>query len=82
MNQLRNGETLPQGSEYDPNADLAAHSASHKRVTVEHDSFLSKDQLVALRKVQNERIEAGKMKVLGLEVKNSMGVRMDGNKFD
>jgi len=82
MNQLRNGELLPQASGYDANADMAAHSASHKRAVVEHDSFLSKDQLLALRKVQNERIEAGKMKVLGLEVKNSMGVRMDGNQFE
>jgi len=57
MNSLRNGELVPQGGEYDPSADLAAHSASHKRVTVEHDSFLSKEQLLTLRKVQNERIE-------------------------
>lgn len=26
--------------------------------------------------------QAGKMKVLGLEVKNSMGIRMDGNAFE
>jgi len=82
MNQIRNGELLPQSSEYDPSADLAAHSASHKRSTVEHESFLSKEQLAELRKVQMERIEAAKMKVLGLEVKNSMGVRMDGNEFE
>jgi hypothetical protein len=57
MNQIRNGELLPQSTEYDPSADLAAHSASHKRTTVEHDSFLSKEQLAALRKVQMERTE-------------------------
>ena len=57
MNQIRNGELLPQSTEYDPGVDLAAHSASHKRTTVEHDSFLSKEQLAALRKVQMERIE-------------------------
>lgn len=61
MNQIRNGETLPQSSEYDPTADLLAHSASHKRAAVEHDSFLSKEQLLALRKVQNERIEVSRM---------------------
>lgn len=57
MNMLRNGELLPQSNEYDPNADLQAHTASHKRAAVEHDTYLSKDQLEALRKVQNERIE-------------------------
>lgn len=57
MNLIRNGELIQQNSEYDPNADLMAHSASHKRATVETDSFLSKEQLLALRKVQNERIE-------------------------
>lgn len=57
MNMLRNGELLPQNNEYDPNADLQAHTASHKRAAVEHDTYLSKDQLEALRKVQNERIE-------------------------
>jgi hypothetical protein len=57
MNQIRNGELLPQSSEYDPSADLAAHSASHKRSIVEHESFLSKEQLGELRKVQMERIE-------------------------
>lgn len=57
MNLIRNGETIVQSSEYDPNADLMAHTASHKKAAVEYDSFLSKDQLVNLRKVQNERIE-------------------------
>lgn len=57
MNMVRNGELLPQNDSYDPNADLRAHASTHKRAVVEHDSFLSKDQLLALRKVQNERIE-------------------------
>lgn len=100
MNLLRNGELVPQSSEYDPVADFQAHAASHKRGNVQHETHLTKDQLIALRKVQNERTEVctnqpsnicridrsnrkvGKMKVLGLEVKNSMGVRMDGNEFE
>ncbi|KAF8322083.1 hypothetical protein DL93DRAFT_1249050 [Clavulina sp. PMI_390] len=82
MNMVRNGELLVQDTSYDPNADLAAHTSSHKRAVVEHDSYLNKDQLLALRKVQNERIEAGKMKAMGLEVRNSMGVRMDGNEYE
>jgi len=82
MNLLRNGELVPQSSEYDPTADFQAHAASHKRGSAQHETYLSKDQLAALRQVQNERIEAAKMKVLGLEVKNSMGVRMDGNEFE
>ena len=91
---------MPQSSDYDAIADFQAHAASHKRSSVQHETHLTKDQLAALRKVQNERTEVcssqthnicyvdgtnrqvGKMKVLGLEVKNSMGVRMDGNEFE
>jgi len=84
MSLIRNGELVPQGDldTYDPNADLRAHSSSHKRVVTESDSYLSKEQLMALRKVQMERVQVGKMKVLGLDIKGSMGVRMDGNEFE
>jgi len=67
---------------YDPNADIQAHSSAHKRTVVEHESYLSKDQLRDLRRVQHERVEIAKRKQLGLEVKQSMGVRMDGSMFD
>ncbi|KAG8716927.1 hypothetical protein FRC09_014990 [Ceratobasidium sp. 395] len=77
MNLIRNGETLPINDNYDPSADLVAHTSRHKRAAVEHDSYLNREQLVELRRVQNERIEAGKMKAMGLEVKANMGVRMD-----
>ncbi|KAG8776773.1 hypothetical protein FRC12_000700 [Ceratobasidium sp. 428] len=77
MNLIRNGETLPINDSYDLSADLAAHTSRHKRATVEHDSYLNREQLIELRRVQNERIEAGKMKAMGLEVKANMGVRMD-----
>ncbi|KDQ56277.1 hypothetical protein JAAARDRAFT_36456 [Jaapia argillacea MUCL 33604] len=78
MNALRAGETLPPMDDgYDPNADIKEHASRHKKKEVEHDSYLSKEQLQELRKVQQERIEAGKMKRLGMDVKQSFGVRME-----
>ena len=61
MNALRHGELLPAGDEltYDVNADLKAHSSAHKRKVVEQESYLSKERLLELRKVQNERVEVG-----------------------
>lgn len=82
MSLLRSGETLPDTSGYDPAADLAAHRSSHKKSAREQESFLSKEHLQELRRVQNERVQIGKMKVLGLDVKQNMGVRMDGSQFD
>lgn len=100
MSALRQGEFVPPPDDaYDPQADMKAISGAHKKKVVEHDSYLSKDQLQALRKVQHERIEvcyfswvwivmligniqAGKMKLLGMDVKQNMGVRMDGTMFD
>ncbi|KAF9649488.1 hypothetical protein BDM02DRAFT_3186248 [Thelephora ganbajun] len=84
MNALRHGELLPAGDEltYDVNADLKAHSSTHKRRAIERESYLSKEQLMELRKVQNERIEAGKMKLLGMDLPQNLGVRMDGTAFD
>ncbi|KZT31811.1 hypothetical protein SISSUDRAFT_994701 [Sistotremastrum suecicum HHB10207 ss-3] len=83
MALLRNGETLPYVDEtYDANKDFEAHLKSHRKPTSEKDSFLSKEQLKELRRVQHERLEAGKLRSLGLEVPQSMGVRMDGNEFE
>jgi len=84
MDALRHGELLPAGDEltYDVNADLKAHSNAHKRKAIERESYLSKEQLMELRKVQNERIEAGKMKLLGMDLPQNLGVRMDGTAFD
>ena len=61
MNALRHGELLPAGDEltYDVNADLKAHSSAHKRKAIEQESYLSKERLMELRKVQNERVEVG-----------------------
>ncbi|KAI0629487.1 hypothetical protein C8Q77DRAFT_1220212 [Trametes polyzona] len=83
MAALRAGEYIPPADDtYDPNADLRAHQSTHKRRAVERETYMSKEQLMELRKVQNERIEAGKMKLLGMDIKQNMGVRMDGTMFD
>ncbi|KZV69407.1 hypothetical protein PENSPDRAFT_652376 [Peniophora sp. CONT] len=78
MNAMRSGDTLPptDGS-YDFEADIKAHKSTHKRPESEKESYLSKEQLQELRRVQNERIEAGRMKRLGMDVKQNMGVRME-----
>jgi len=77
MTALKEGEFLPPDDGYDPQADMQTLRSVHKRKPVEQDSFLNKEQLMELRKVQHERIEAGKRKLLGMEVKQNMGVRMD-----
>ncbi|KAI0690789.1 hypothetical protein C8T65DRAFT_745695 [Cerioporus squamosus] len=83
MTALRAGEYLPPADDsYDPAADMRALASSHKRRPVEQDTYMSKEQLMELRRVQNERIEAGKMKLLGMDIKHNMGVRMDGSMFD
>ncbi|KAI0943955.1 hypothetical protein AcV7_001898 [Taiwanofungus camphoratus] len=83
MTALRAGEFVPPPDDsYDPDADLRALQSTHKRRAVERETYMSKEQLQELRRVQNERIEAGKMKLLGMEIKHTMGVRMDGSMFD
>ncbi|KAI0800140.1 hypothetical protein C8Q74DRAFT_1191701 [Fomes fomentarius] len=83
MAAMRAGEFIPPPNDtYDPTADLRALESSHKRRAVEHDTYMSKEQLQELRRVQNERIQAGKMKLLGMDIKQTMGVRMDGSMFD
>ena len=58
MTALRAGEYLPpQDDGYDPNADMRALQGSHKRKHKDNDSFMSREQLMELRKVQAERIE-------------------------
>ncbi|KAJ7350763.1 hypothetical protein DFH08DRAFT_958388 [Mycena albidolilacea] len=83
MSALRQGEFVPPPDDsYDAQADMKAIIGAHKKQAVEHESYLSREQLMELRKVQHERIEAGKMKQLGMDVKQNMGVRMDGTAFD
>ncbi|TFY79919.1 hypothetical protein EWM64_g4093 [Hericium alpestre] len=83
MAAMRAGAYVPPAEDsYDPNADIKAHALKHKRPEQERESYMSREQLMELRKVQQERIEAGKMKLLGMDIKQNMGVRMDGSKFD
>ena len=58
MARMRAGEFVPPPEDtYDATADLLAHQSKHKKKIVETDSYLSKEQLLELRKVQHERIE-------------------------
>ncbi|KAF7289247.1 hypothetical protein MIND_01386200 [Mycena indigotica] len=84
MTALRGGELAPPAEDsYDPQADMKAISSAHKRRKfAEEDSLLNREKLMELRKVQNERVQAGKMRQLGMEVSQSMGVRMDGTAFE
>ncbi|KAI0343621.1 hypothetical protein BDW22DRAFT_1328241 [Trametopsis cervina] len=83
MAALRSGEYVPpQDDGYDPHADMRALQGAHKRKPRTVDTYMSREQLMELRKVQAERIEAGKMKLLGMDIKQNMGVRMDGTMFD
>jgi len=83
MNAMRAGEFVPPPDDtYDVAADMRAHQNNLKRPIVESESYLDKDQLQDLRRVQRERVEVGKMKLLGMDVKGNMGVRMDGPLLD
>ena len=58
MTALRAGEYVPPPDDaYDPTADMRAHATKHKKSSTEQDSYLNREQLMELRKVQNERIE-------------------------
>ena len=58
MSALRAGEYVPPADDgYDPTADMRAHASTHKRRAIEHDSYMNKEQLMELRRVQNERIQ-------------------------
>ncbi len=58
MSALRQGEYLPPANDsYDFQADMKAVSSQHKKKVTEQDSYMSKDQLMELRKVQQERSE-------------------------
>lgn len=79
MAMVRAGESnLLEGLDtYDPNADLVAHTKGTKRTAVEKESYLSREQLEDLRRVQIEREQIGKMKLLGMAVGSTTGVRME-----
>ncbi len=55
----------------------APASAARQRPAKETASFLSREQLEDLRRVQNERIEVAQRKVLGMNVSKNLGVRQE-----
>jgi hypothetical protein len=58
MDALRQGEYLPPAEDsYDPAADMRALSGAHKKKAPERESYLSREQLEELRKVQTERTQ-------------------------
>jgi hypothetical protein len=89
MAMIRAGETVEDEGGYDPLADEKAAKASFKAQRRAEETsrgtpaqWQSKEQLEALHKVQMERIEAAKMKQLGIQISANKGVRMDGTEFD
>ena len=65
MTALRAGEYLPpQDDGYDPDADMRALQGSHKRKNKDNDSFITREQLMELRKVQAERVEVTSLPVI------------------
>ncbi len=58
MAAMRSGEFIPPSDDtYDPRADLKAINSAHKKRPAERDTYMSKEQLSELRRVQNERVE-------------------------
>jgi hypothetical protein len=58
MNAMRAGEFVPPPDDtYDVDADMRAHQNNLKRPIVDSESYLDKDQLQELRRVQRERVE-------------------------
>lgn len=83
MHAMRSGEFLPPTDDlYDFEADYKAVKTAHKKKAEEPDTYLSREQLQELRKVQQQRSEISRMKLLGMDIKQSHGVRMDGSTFD
>lgn len=74
MDLIRSGGTINENSSYDPNKDMMAHSSSLRRPVVETETYLSKQQLEDLRRVQNERVEFGKRKVCLLLLRSLLAI--------
>ncbi|KAI8447080.1 hypothetical protein BY996DRAFT_4593935 [Phakopsora pachyrhizi] len=79
MSAIRSGEMTTAIEGYDPRADEEALAAQHKRTSnkTEGQVFIARDQLENLRKIERFRVEASRMKRMGMEVKESMGVRYE-----
>lgn len=58
MSAMRSGEYLPPANDsYDPDADLKAIASAHKKKGKEPETYMTKEQLMDLRRVQNERVQ-------------------------
>ncbi|OXH41230.1 hypothetical protein J008_00793 [Cryptococcus neoformans] len=79
LNMIRSGQTLPDESNgYDPMADMKAHSSSLKSKTNEpQESYLSPQEVAELRRIEAERTEISKRRLLGMNVPKNMGVRTE-----
>lgn len=78
MDAIRSGQTAVDVEGYDPRADEAALAAQHKRTTkTDGEVYIGRAQLEQLRRIERERVEASRMKRMGMEVKESMGVRYE-----
>lgn len=80
MEAIRSGNVTTQVDTYDPRADEAALAAQHKRVAkTDGEVYIGRAQLEQLRRIERERVEASRMKRMGMEVKESMGVRYEAD---
>ncbi|KAK6906734.1 hypothetical protein I203_100721 [Kwoniella mangroviensis CBS 8507] len=79
MNMIRSGQTLPdETGGYDPLADMKAHSSSLRTsAPKEKETFLTKEKIAELRRVEAERTEIAKRRQMGLDVNKNLGVRME-----
>ncbi|KAH9469374.1 hypothetical protein Pst134EA_009895 [Puccinia striiformis f. sp. tritici] len=78
MNAIRSGNVTAQSDTYDPRADEAALAAQHKRVAkTDGECTLVELSLSSFGGLERERVEASRMKRMGMEVKESMGVRYE-----
>ncbi|WVN89605.1 uncharacterized protein L203_104832 [Cryptococcus depauperatus CBS 7841] len=78
LNMIRTGGSLPDDTGgYDPTADMKAHSSSLKKTAKESQIHLTPMEVAELRKIEAERIEISKRRLLGMNVPKHMGVRTE-----
>ncbi|KAG0141810.1 hypothetical protein CROQUDRAFT_51182, partial [Cronartium quercuum f. sp. fusiforme G11] len=72
------GQTTTDSTGYDPQANEAALDTQHKRVAKNDGKvYIGRAQLEELRKLKCDQVKALWMKQMGMEVKESMGVRYE-----
>ena len=70
MSALRQGEYLPPANDsYDFEADMKAVTGAHKKKATEQETYMTKEQLMQLRKVQQERNEVSSSISIFMSVK-------------